>query len=116
MKLKCINCQYTKDVMEQELMSNTECEICGGSMMFEESANYLIDEKKKEEIQNEQEGLNEVLDKQLLSTMINEIKQFGEDKVWKAINSSDIEIRLNVMPIFIEAKKQIEKGEYYEKE
>ena len=106
MRLKCINCQYTKEVMEQELMNNTECEICGGSMMFEEGADYLLSEKAKEEkIINEQEGLDIVLDKKLIEGMVEDLLKFGENKMWEEINKMDIETRLRVLPIFFEAKR-----------
>ena len=104
MRLKCNKCGYIKDVMEQELMYNTDCELCGGNMLFEKNANYL---EREEELRTESEGIHEQIDNQAVNTMISELKEFGEEKIWKEINSSELELRLLILPIFIEAKRKI---------
>jgi len=108
MRLKCNQCGHIKDVPEQELMYNTECGLCGGNMLFEASADYLEREK---ELRTESEGIHEQIDNQAINTMISELKEFGEEKIWKEINSSDLEVRLLILPIFIEAKRKIKEEE-----
>ena len=108
-KLKCVDCGHTKNVFESEVMDNTECPICKGKMLFEESADYVKEQKKESEnIKTESEGLDEVLDNQLVNTMVSELEQFGEDKVWHEINHADIEIQLSMIPVFIEAKHKLQ--------
>ena len=106
MILKCGKCGYTKTIKEEELMENTECPLCAGAMMFEESANY-IEEQKKEEIHNETTGMTEQIDNMLISSMIRDIEKVGEEKVWWEINHSEIDLRLLLIPIYIEAKQRI---------
>lgn len=140
MKLKCSKCGFLKDVMESELMENTECPLCAGAMMFEESADYIADQEKdlpsfiingkcekdnmtfcnlgfacdscpyNKEIKNETEGMNEQIDNMLISSMIRDIESVGEEKVWWEINHSDIDLRLLLVPIFIEAKQRIKEN------
>lgn len=119
MKLKCIKCGFTINVMESELMDSTECSLCGGAMVFEESANYLADQEKyygspgesgHDEIKNETEGMNEQIDNLLITSMINDIERNGEEKIWGEINHCELELRLKLIPIYIEAKQRI-KGE-----
>lgn len=106
MILQCEQCGHKKNVLEQEVMQNTECDLCGGHMVFEESAKYLKEQEKKEpKIQTESEALNEVLDNQLINSMVNELQQFGEAKIWEQINHADIDTQLSIIPIFIEAKR-----------
>lgn len=109
MTIKCQKCGFTQEIIDSEVMDNTECILCGGSMLFKEGADYLAEEKK-ENITNETEGINTVLDKQILNTMINEIELMGEDKLWNEINKSNLELRLTLLPIFMEAKHQIDKN------
>ena len=106
MKLKCCKCGFLKDVMESEIMENTECPLCAGAMMFEESADYIADQEK-EEIKNETEGMNEQIDNMLISSMIRDIERVGEEKVWWEINHSEMDLRLLLVPIYIEAKRRI---------
>jgi hypothetical protein len=114
-KLKCVDCGHTKNVFESEVMDNTECPICKGKMLLEESADYIKEQKKEsEKIKTESEGLDGVLDNQLINTMVNELEQFGEAKVFAEINNLDIELRLRILPIFIEAKYQYNKGKLHE--
>jgi hypothetical protein len=77
-------------------------------MLFEASANYLENEEK---LRTESEGIHEQIDNQAINTMISELKEFGEEKIWKEINSSDLEVRLLILPIFIEAKRKIKEEE-----
>lgn len=119
-KIKCTNCNYQKDVLENEIMESTECEICGGKMLFLESADYLADQDKisgspgesgYDKIQNESEGMNEQIDNMLISSMINDIEKVGEEKVWWEINHSEIDLRVLLIPIYIEAKQRIKESE-----
>jgi len=110
MIIKCSHCGYTKAVMESELMENDNCELCGGAMLFEQSADYLADQEK-EEIKNETEGMNEQIDNMLISSMIRDIEKVGEEKVWWEINHSEMDLRLLLIPIYIEAKQRIKESE-----
>jgi hypothetical protein len=110
MIIKCSHCGYTKAVMESELMENDNCELCGGAMLFEQSADYL-EEQKKEEIKNETEGMNEQIDNMLISSMINDIEKVGEEKVWWEINHSEIDLRLLLIPIYLESLRRIKESE-----
>ena len=109
MIIKCSHCGYTKTVMESDLMDNDNCELCGGAMLFEQSADYLADQKK-EEIKNETEGMNEQIDNMLITSMINDIEKVGEEKVWWEINHSEIDLRVLLIPIYIEAKQRIKES------
>lgn len=106
MILKCSKCGYTKNVREEELMESTECELCGSAMLFEESADYLADQEK-EEITNETTGMNEQIDNMLISSMIKDIEKFGEAHIWEEINTTDLDLRITLLPIYLEAQKQI---------
>jgi len=117
-KIKCTNCNYQKEVLENEIMESTECDICGGTMLFKESADYLADQERLDndhrehnEIQNETEGMNEQIDNILISSMINDIEKVGEEKVWWEINHSEIDLRVLLIPIYIEAKQRIKESE-----
>ena len=103
MKLKCIKCGFIINVMESELMDSTECSLCGGAMVFEESANYLADQEK-EEMVNETEGMNEQIDNLLITSMVNDIERNGEEKIWGEINHSEIDLRVLLIPIYIEER------------
>jgi len=139
-KIKCSHCGYTKAVMESELMENDNCELCGGAMLFEQSADYLSDQEKglpsfiidgkcekdnmticnlgfacdsckyNKEIQNETEGMNEQIDNMLISSMIRDIEKVGEEKVWWEINHSEIDLRLKLIEIYIEVKRRIKES------
>jgi len=118
MIIKCSYCGYTKAVMESELMENDNCELCGGAMLFEQSADYLEeqerldnDHKAHDEIQNETTSMNEQIDNILISSMIRDIEKVGEEKVWWEINHSEIDLRVLLIPIYIEAKQRIKESE-----
>ena len=106
-KIKCTNCNYQKEVLENEIMENTDCELCGGKMLFEENVKHL---DKENDIQNESEGMNEQIDNMLISSMINDIEKVGEEKVWWEINHSEIDLRLSLIQIYIEAKQRIKES------
>ena len=110
MIIKCSHCGYTKAVMESELMDSDNCELCGGAMLFEQSADYLA-EQKKEEIQNETTSMNEQIDNMLISSMINDIEKVGEEKVWWEINHSEIDLRVLLIPIYLEATQRVKESE-----
>lgn len=110
MILKCSKCGYIINIMENEIMEYTDCELCGGTMLFEQSADYL-EEQKKQEIKNETEGMNEQIDNMLILYMINDIERVGEEKVWWEINHSEIDLRLLLIPIYIEAKHRIKENQ-----
>jgi hypothetical protein len=126
--------------MESDLMDSDACEFCGGAMLFEKNAEYLADQEKdlpsfiingkcekdnmtfcnlgfacdscpyNNEIKNETEGINEEIDNMLISSMINDIERVGEEKVWWEINHSELELRIKLIPIYIEAKQRILEG------
>jgi hypothetical protein len=107
-KIKCTNCNYQKEVLENEVMENTECEICGGKMLFLESADYLAEQKEADEGNlNESAGMNEIMDNQLMACMILEIENYGKEKAWENINNHELSLRLDLIPVYIEAVRRL---------
>jgi predicted RNA-binding Zn-ribbon protein involved in translation (DUF1610 family) len=101
---KCHVCDY-KIYSDSEL-TDKDCPLCGGVMVYQSQT--TLNPQDKEKIQTESEALDEVLDNQLVNSMISELEQFGEDKIWEQINHSDTDIQLSMIPIFIEAKHKLQ--------
>jgi hypothetical protein len=101
-KLQCHTCNYTVTVPEADYFDKDKCALCGGDMrLFVKEA-----VKEPEPIQNETEGMNEVIDKQIISQFQHEIEQCGEKSIWDTINTMELETRLYYIELFMEAKRK----------
>lgn len=108
MIIKCTVCGYRKNVMESDLMDNDGCELCAGAMLFEKNVDYLAEQKEAEEGNlNETAGINEVMDNQLLACMIMDIENYGKEESWEKINKYELSLRLDLIPVYIEAVKRL---------
>ena len=111
MKYKCIECGHVKEVMENECMGCQECIICGAAMAEYSTAEYLEKQASAEkDIQNETEGINEVIDTMLINKMTEDINKFGAEKMWNEINLAELELRLLLIPIFFEAQRKLKEN------
>lgn len=57
-----------------------------------------------QDFNNETEGIDQVINRQFINGLVNDMYKFGESKVWKFIKL-DLDSRINYLELFLEAKK-----------
>jgi len=58
-----------------------------------------------QDFNNETEGIDQVINNQLIQRLVLDIKQKGEPLVWDFINKLNLDTRLDYLELFFEAKK-----------
>ena len=112
--LVCSNCGYYKEVyFEQEIFDNDDCPLCNRKMALD------INQGKQEQnlgdnfpVLEQKNIISDYTAKIIINSLAEEIKQFGEQRVWDNINLIELEKRLEYIEMFFSAKRLIEKGEY----
>jgi hypothetical protein len=99
-KLKCSKCGYEREVLSSEMMDFVNCIICDGTMGF-------IETESKVEIQNETDGIDEVLNNYIIESIKRELESKGEEKVYDLINKMELEKRLIFLEYLFEAKRRL---------
>ena len=94
--LRCENCGFEKPIPKPEMEEYEDCKcmLCNGDMVM-----------CKEDKYNETEGIDQVINKQLIDRLVLDIKQKGEPLVWDFINKLKLDTRIAYLELFFEAKK-----------
>lgn len=107
MKFTCIKCGYIKDIIPSDDIEDYGCSLCSGVMI--NNLDYPSIQKKTEE-----ELLNAV-DDWIAEEMKNNIKQLGNDEVFRIIEGfTVVEQRLAYRKYFLKAGGVIPEAEIKE--
>ena len=113
--LVCAECQYAKEVFENEVYDFDECPLCRGRMVIDLNQGKKIEPEPTGDnfptIPEKQEELK-ATEKLMINALAQEIKDFGEEFVWNNLNTIPIDKRLDYLEMFFSAKRLLEKGEY----
>lgn len=92
--LTCSECGYTIDVLDNELMMNDKCILCGGRM----------------EITEQKKTIEDIVDRDCLDKMRYQIEQLGDKKVWEIIEQFINPLtRIEYRKLFIKAGGEVPK-------
>ncbi len=82
MVIYCPACGYKTNILESEFRGMDDCPLCSNILMKEETTFSALPAEKFncQEIESDQTGLNEQIDKVILQSIINEIKESGEER------------------------------------
>ena len=93
MTVICKKCGYERPIQNE--YEDYVCLLCGEKMEI------------KDETQNETEGMNDVIDNNMINAIIREIEMQGELRAWENINTISLEKRIDIIAMFIEAKRKL---------
>jgi len=114
----CIECQYAKEVFENEVYDYDECPLCRGRMVVDLNQGRKIEEPTGDNFPTipnppkEEKKSPTDTERLMINALAQEIKDFGEEYVFDNLNLFPIEKRLDYIEMFISAKRLLEKGEY----
>lgn len=88
----CISCDYYSQCLSHSNFNNL-------------GDNYPVLPKEEKKSPTDSERL-------IINAIAQEIKDYGEERVWNNLNTIPIDKRLDYLEIFFSAKRLLEKGEY----